>query len=329
MISCKSLSKNFQIHIKRPGISGALRAFVTREYRDVSAVKSFDLDIPSGEIVGFLGPNGAGKTTLIKMLTGIIVPSSGSAIVLGYEPFARAVEFRKQIALVMGQKSQLWWDIPAYDSFLLLKSYYEISTSDFNQRLNELTELLNVQHLLQTHVRRLSLGERMKMELIACLLHQPKVIFLDEPTIGLDLVAQTAIRDFITRYHALYGCTVVLTSHYMADVEALCSRIVLILDGAKRFDGSIESFEGLLGNEKYISLTFDKEARDSNPIWEELRAEWNEQGTRVDLRIPETRLPELLGTLLQNYPVSDINTEKLPIEKVMRTLLDKPEMLKS
>src|SRR5690606_35893830 len=202
------------------------------------------------------GPNGAGKTTLMKMFTGIVVPSHGELQVLGYRPFDREKDFRKRIALVMGQKSQLWWDIPAMDSLLLIKAYYEIPNDAFNERVEEMASLLGVKELLHVHVRKLSLGERMKLELMASLMHRPDILFLDEPTIGLDLVAQDAIRSFIKSYHERYKPTVILTSHYMQDVQALCSRLVLIMDGKKTFDGAIKDFEKILGSDKTVTFTF-------------------------------------------------------------------------
>ena len=327
VVDCRGLAKNFRTYLKRPGVLGSLRSFVHREYRLNTAVDAFDLELRPGEFVGLLGPNGAGKTTLIKMLTGIIAPSSGQASVLGYEPFRRARAFRKRIALVMGQKSQLWWDIPAMDSFLLLQRYYEIPEDRFRERLGALTDLLGVEEQLQVHVRKLSLGERMKMELMASLLHEPDIIFLDEPTIGLDLVAQRNIRDFVATYQREKQVTIVLTSHYMVDVQTLCERIVLILDGAKRFDGSLDEFEGVLGREKFVTVRFSEPVAAQDPIWRELDAQWNADRTQVDLRIAEERLRPITIDILTRFPVVDVITEKLPVERVMETLLRTPELL--
>jgi ABC-2 type transport system ATP-binding protein len=339
MIDCQGLTKNFMIYEKEPGLTGAFKAFFVRKGRSNPAVADFDLQIKTGEMVGILGPNGAGKTTLMKMLTGIIVPSSGKVEVLGYEPAKRALVFRKNIALVMGQKSQLWWDIPAIDSFHLLKVYYEISAKDFSDRLSYLSELLAVKTLLNVHVRKLSLGERMKMELMASLLHNPKVLFLDEPTIGLDLVAQNNIRRFLVDYHRQHQTTILLTSHYMADVDALCDRIVLILAGKKRFDGSIDTFESILGKEKFVSVRFSEPiglAQDSDSsslparaekLLEGLHPEWNSSKTAVELRIAEGEFRERALALIKDLPVTDFSTEKLPVERVMKTLLANPELL--
>jgi ABC-2 type transport system ATP-binding protein len=327
VIECEKLTKNFRTYLKKPGLIGSLRSFVRRESRLSTAVNQFDLALERGELVGLLGPNGAGKTTLIKMLTGIIAPSGGSASVLGFTPFERPRAFRKRIALVMGQKSQLWWDIPAMDSFLLLQKYYEIDEPRFRQRLGRLSELLGVGHLLEIHVRKLSLGERMKMELMACLLHEPEVIFLDEPTIGLDLVAQRNVRDFLAEYQRLHGTTILLTSHYMVDVQALCSRVVLILEGKKRFDGPLVEFEGILGREKFVTFRFSEPVSAGHAVWEPLFPDWNEDYTQVKLRIAEKDLRPVTIEILSRFPVADFSTDKLPIERVMQTLLERPELL--
>jgi len=227
----------------------------------------------------------------------------------------------------MGQKSQLWWDIPAMDSFLLLKAYYEIKEPVFRERLDELALLLDVTDLLTTHVRRLSLGERMKMEMIACLLHQPEVLFLDEPTIGLDVVAQMNIRNFLISYQKQYRTTIILTSHYMADVEALCDRVALILNGQGYFDGPIAKFESLLGRDKFVSIIFSQAPNKLDPIWEKLFPEWSEDSTRVELRISEDNFREIASEVLSKYPVLDFSTDKLPIERVMKSIISKPELV--
>ena len=298
-----------------------------RDYELRSAIQDFDLEIEQGSRIGLLGPNGAGKTTLMKMFTGIIVPSQGDLRVLGHVPHQREVAFRRKIALVMGQKSQLWWDIPAMDSFLLLQKYYEIPEADFRRRLGSLCELLGVEKLLKVHVRKLSLGERMKMELMASLLHQPEIVFLDEPTIGLDLVAQNNIREFVLAWQREYGTTVILTSHYMADVEAICQRIVLVLEGCKRFDGPIREFEAVLGRQKFVSVEFEQPVATEAEIWQGLDARWNADKTQVELRIAEDQLRETSMRLLRDFPVSSLSMEKLPIERVMNELLNNPQLM--
>lgn len=321
------LTKSFRSFKKKPGIKGTLQSFVKRDYTTKNAVDGFDVTIKHGEFIGLLGPNGAGKTTLMKMLTGIIVPSSGDIEVLGYTPSERHKIFRKKIALVMGQKSQLWWDIPAMDSFKLLQKYYEVTDQNFKNRVEELSELLAVKDLLHIHVRKLSLGERMKLELMACLLHEPEIIFLDEPTIGLDLVAQKRIREFLASYHKKNNCSVILTSHYMADVEALCERIVLIIDGKNSFDGSIHEFQNVLGRKKFVQFRFSEKVDNKASIWKDLDPEWNPAGNMVNLRIDESQLREKSQEILQSFPVSDFQTDKMPIERVMNTLLTRPDLV--
>ena len=306
---------------------GTLRSFISPHHTTFRAIDDFNLDIRAGDIVGLLGPNGAGKTTLMKMLTGIVEPTAGIARVLGYEPFRRPHDFRKRIALVMGQKSQLWMDIPAFDSFQLLQRYYEVSDADFSARVHSLGEMLGVRHLFHTHVRRLSLGERMKMELMACLLHNPDLCFLDEPTIGLDVVAQKQIRDFFKEYQRVNRTTIILTSHYMADIEALCPRIVLVLAGRKRFDGEIKEFETILGKEKFVSLVFSDRVDQSHPLWSDLNPQWDESGMSVELQIREEALREKSIQLMSAFPVVDYSTEKMPIERVLKALLANPHLL--
>jgi len=329
MLIARGLNKNFQSYKKAPGFKGAVRSFFHREYTIKSAVNNFDLDIGKGEIVALLGPNGAGKTTLMKMFTGIIVPTSGALTINGFQPWNRQKEFRKKIALVMGQKSQLWWDIPAMDSFLLLQRYYEISDNQFKNRIEEMSELLQVKELLHIHVKKLSLGERMKLELMASLLHSPDIIFLDEPTIGLDLVAQDSIREFIKDYHRNHNVTILLTSHYMADVHALCKRLVLIIDGKKSFDGALDKFEKILGHEKSVSFSFAEAQERDNELWRDYGPVWSSENTNLALRIPEEKIRSVSISILQNFPVTDFATEKLPIERVMKTLIERPEILQN
>ena len=256
ILQANGLTKTFTSYKKQPGLGGSIKSLFKREYQQKIAVDSFSMEVLRGEIVGLLGPNGAGKTTLMKMFTGIIVPTSGSLQILGRNPWQREKHFRKKIALVMGQKSQLWWDIPAMDSFELLQKYYEIPRPDFNHRIQHMSQDLEVESMLHVHVRKLSLGERMKMELMASLLHNPDIIFLDEPTIGLDLVAQEKIREFIKTYRKQTNCSVIITSHYMADVEELCQRLVLIFDGKNRFDGPLYRFCNIFGSEKKSASAF-------------------------------------------------------------------------
>lgn len=240
IIEAENLSKVYPVAVKEPGIKGTLLHFMRRTYREVQAVKQVSLQIEPGEVVGFLGANGAGKTTTLKMLTGLIHPSSGRVRVAGYVPFQRKAAFLQQITLVMGQKQQLIWDLPALDSLKINAAIYDISDKDYRQRVGELTEMLSLQGKLNQAVRKLSLGERMKAELLAALLHRPKVLFLDEPTLGLDVNAQMGVREFLREYNQRYGATILLTSHYMADITALCQRVMVIHQGQLIYDGGLD-----------------------------------------------------------------------------------------
>src|SRR4029077_2394641 len=239
IIEAQELSKMYRVFQKKPGLRGALRNLFRREYKEVRAVDGVSFTIEPGEMVAFLGPNGAGKTTTLKMLSGLIYPTSGTAQVLGFVPWERADSFRRRFSLVMGQKNQLWWDLPAADSFQLHREIYSLPVADFNQTVDDLTELFGVKQLTRQPVRELSLGERMKMELIASLLHQPQLLLLDEPTIGLDVVAQVTIQKCLKEYNTVRGVTMLLTTHYMRDVEALCSRVLVISHGKVIYDGGL------------------------------------------------------------------------------------------
>ncbi|EQC49180.1 ABC transporter, ATP-binding protein [Bacteriovorax sp. BSW11_IV] len=327
MIEAINLSKSFTSYKKQDGITGTLKSFFHRVPIKKSAVNQFNLSIKKGEIIGLLGPNGAGKTTLMKMFTGIIVPSEGELLVNGHRPSERSKEFRKKIALVMGQKSQLWWDIPAMDSFSLLQKYYEIPEKEFREKVEYMSTLLGVKDLLHVHVRKLSLGERMKLELMASLLHSPEIIFLDEPTIGLDLVAQENIRNFIKEYHRKNNITIILTSHYMADVQALCDRLVLIFKGTKGYDGPLNDFEKILGTKKSVYFTFKDKTIHDDSYWNELDSTWNEDRTEVEIKLDEQQLRNVSSEILAKFPVIEFHTEKMPIEKVMKTLMANPDII--
>src|SRR5262245_50766125 len=258
-IEIKGLKKSYRVYQKREGLRESLRGLFRREYRDVHAVRGIDLDVERGEFVAFLGPNGAGKTTTLKLLSGVITPTAGEARVLGHVPWQRENEYRRRFALVMGQKNQLWWDLPAQESFQLHEKIYSIEPAAFARTKNELVDLLGVGDLLGRPVRELSLGERMKMELIAALLHSPEVLFLDEPTIGLDVVAQHNIQKFLKHYQQIRGITILLTSHYMKDVAALCRRVVIIAGGRIVYDGSLDGIVDQFSNYKVVTLDFADE----------------------------------------------------------------------
>ncbi len=322
MIECKKLSRDFKIYTKKEGFRGTLKSFVKRTYYINQAVKSFDLKLDSHGLVGLLGPNGSGKTTLMKMFTGIIVPSRGAVQVLGETPSQRKNSFKKNISLVMGNKSQLWWDIPVMDSFLLFQKYYEIEEGDFKKRVHDLGERLNTKKLFHVPVRKLSLGERMKMELMACLLHEPKVIFLDEPTIGLDISAQKDVRQFLKDYYEERKPLIILTSHYMADVEALCKNIVLILKGVKQFEGSIDSFKTKFRKEKTIVFHFENKIADHPKEWNQrFYYKWSKDKNQLKIRVPERDLKQVTIEVLNQFPVSDFHTKKVGVEEVMDEIL--------
>jgi len=259
VIKVHNLKKYFKVLQKKEGFLASFNSLFKREYREVKAVDNISFEVKAGEMVAFLGPNGAGKTTTLKILSGILYPSAGNISVLGFIPQKRNPKFQKQISLVMGQKNQLWWDLPPTDTFLLNKDIYKIPEKQYKTTLHELVELLEVNNILSTPVRRLSLGERMKCELIASLLHQPKVIFLDEPTIGLDLVIQKKIRSFFKEYNKKNNATIILTSHYMDDVKEVCDRVILIDHGHKIFDDQIKKLITDYANEKYLKVDFEEE----------------------------------------------------------------------
>ncbi|PIV01525.1 ABC transporter, partial [Candidatus Shapirobacteria bacterium CG03_land_8_20_14_0_80_39_12] len=258
IINVINLKKYYQVHKKEPGLSGSIKSLFHRKYEEVKAVDNISFNIEEGELVGFIGPNGAGKTTTLKCLSGLLYPTGGSVSVLGFDPWKRKNEFLKQISLVMGQKNQLWWDLPAMETFILNKEIYEIPKPQYEETLNELVELLEVKDVLKVQVRKLSLGQRMKCELIAALLHSPKVLFLDEPTIGLDVVSQKKMRDFIKEYNHRKKSTIILTSHYMDDVKELCKRVVIINKGKLIFDGNLSEITEKYADHKIISVIFSK-----------------------------------------------------------------------
>src|SRR5438477_9497554 len=256
IIEADGLSKTYRVYQKKEGFFGAVRGLFHREYKEVRAVDNVSFAIEPGEIVGFLGPNGAGKTTTLKMLSGLVYPTGGTARVLGHIPWQREDAFRRRFALVMGQKNQLWWDLPAADSFQLHREIYSLPRESFERTLGEVTEMFGVRDLTRQPVRELSLGERMKMELIAALLHQPQLLLLDEPTIGLDVIAQVTIQKCLRDYNSIRGVTILLTSHYMRDVEALCKRVLVITHGKLVYDGPLAGITEQFGKEKLLKLQF-------------------------------------------------------------------------
>ncbi len=318
VISVSHLRKEYRSLKKEPGLRGAIKSLFKREYLTHVAVDDISFELAKGELVGFLGANGAGKTTTLKILSGLLYPTSGKVSVLGYVPFERKNAFRRQFSIVLGQKNQLLWDLPAEDSFLLLKEIYEIPHRDYERQLHRLATLLDVKDKLRIQLRRLSLGERMKMELIGALLHSPKVIFLDEPTIGLDVVAQKTIREFIKHYNAEEQTTIILTSHYMQDIETLCRRVIIIDSGKIFFDGDLDTIIGRFSSEKLLSLEF------TTPVERSTLEQFGTVETYsplfAKLRVPRQMISKTSAEILSLLPVTDLNIEEIPIEEIIRKI---------
>ncbi|HZZ29845.1 MAG TPA: ABC transporter ATP-binding protein [Pirellulales bacterium] len=318
VIEIAGLAKTYRVYQKREGLWASIRGLWHRQYREVQAVAGIDLKVEQGEFVAFLGPNGAGKTTTLKLLSGVITPTAGLATVMGYVPWKRENAYRRRFALVMGQKNQLWWDLPAQESFRLHQEIYRIEPAQFERRRDELVDLLSVRQLLGQPVRELSLGERMKMELIAALLHSPEVLFLDEPTIGLDVVAQHNIQIFLRHYQQARKITILLTSHYMKDVAALCRRVVVITLGKIMYDGSLAGIIDRFSKHKVVSLQLAEE---------NMNGPWNRYGEVIEQKMPTVRLriardviPETLAAILANHQIEDVSVEDPPLEQVIADL---------
>ncbi len=317
-IEVKNLSKTYEYYRKQPGFWNSIKSLFHREKLFTEAVKNVNFSIDEGELVGFLGPNGAGKTTTLKMLSGILYPTSGEAKVLGYTPWKRQKEFQKQFALVMGQKNQLWWDLPPMESFILNKEIYEVPDAAFKQTLDELTTLLDIGDILDVPVRKFSLGQRMKCELTAVLLHSPKVLFLDEPTIGLDVVSQNNIREFLKTYNKKKKTTIVLTSHYMEDVEALCERVIIITHGELIYDGGLTKLIDSYVDYKLLEVTFTEDiAKETAASLGELK-EYAKR--RIVLGVPKEKTKEIAVRILNTLPVDDILINEVEIDDVIRKI---------
>lgn len=310
-IKVNELCKQFDYYEKQQGLQGSLKNLFSRKKLVKEAVQNLSFSIEQGEIVGFLGPNGAGKTTSLKMLSGILYPTSGEAEVLGYTPWQRKNEFKRQISIIMGQKNQLWWDLPAIESMYLNKQIYEISDADYKKRLYEMTDLLEVDSLLNIQVRRLSLGERMKMEIIAALLHQPKILFLDEPTIGLDIISQKNIRTFLKKYNQEEGVTILLTSHYMDDISDLCKRSIIINHGNVIYNDNTDKIGQLMGNKKIIKLKLSEPVKDDFSKYGLVKEQLEDE---VTIEAKKENMNEIISELIKNYSLLDFSIEDLPIE---------------
>jgi ABC-2 type transport system ATP-binding protein len=315
-VSVNALSKTYQVPEREGGFQAAIRSFFKRRHKDILAVQKVSFDIAPGEIVGFLGPNGAGKTTTLKMLSGLLHPTGGSANVLGFTPWERKQDFLRAITLVMGQRNRLSWDVPAADSFLLNQAIYRVSDADYKKTLDELDELLELGPILRQPVRNLSLGERMKCELAVGLLHRPQVLFLDEPTIGLDITAQARIRFFLKEYNRRTGATILLTSHYMADVTALCERIIIIHHGQLKYDGGLTDLARQIAPVKLIGVA----------LKDGVQADLSRYGTPVPneasdgkqlLQVPADEIAAITARLIADQPVQDLTIEDPPIENVI------------
>jgi viologen exporter family transport system ATP-binding protein len=315
-IVAQRLTKTYRTYKKRHGLVGALRGLVAREYEDTRAAQEVTFAIEEGEFVGFLGPNGAGKTTVLKMLSGLLVPTSGVARVLGFVPWERKTEFKRQFSLVLGQKNALWWDLPARESLELNRAIYEIDSRRFQRIVDELVDLLEVRDKLNVMVRELSLGERMKMELIAALIHSPRVLFLDEPTIGLDVVSQKRVRDFLRFYNERNRISTILTSHYMQDIEELCRRVIVIDHGKVFFDGELETIIERFAGYKLLKFTFDRTPECSFSEGEIVERTTNS----IKLKVPRERVTEVCREILTNCQVHDFSVEEEPIEEIIRQL---------
>ncbi len=314
-IDVRHLRKVYRVYRKREGLFAALRGLFHREYKEVPAVDDVSFHIEAGEMVAFLGPNGAGKTTTLKLLSGLIYPTAGEARVLGHIPWKRENAYRRRFSLVMGQKNQLWWDLPAQESFRLHQEIYRIEPGQFQRRMEELVSLLEVRDLIGQPVRELSLGERMRMELIAALLHSPEILLLDEPTIGLDVVSQRRVQEFLKFYQSERKITVVLTSHYMKDVEALCKRAIIINQGEIKHDGPLAEIIDRFSHHKIMEIQF----AGTSPV-----PNLDRYGTvieisppRVKLEVPRGKIPEILSDLLSRYAIEDVGVQERPLEEVI------------
>src|SRR6185295_9882967 len=320
VIEVQGLTKSFRTYKKQPGLTGALRGLFHREHQITVAVKDVTFAIEEGELVGFLGPNGAGKTTTLKMLAGLLYPTSGAAQVLGYVPWERKDGYRRQFALLLGQKNQLWWDLPARESLLLNCKIYGIADDLFERTVAELTELLAVKDKLNVMVRELSLGERMKMELIAALLHQPRVLFLDEPTIGLDVISQKTVREFLRHHNATRKTTILLTSHYMTDIRELCQRVIIIDHGTIFFDGRLSEIIDRFADFKVVTIQCEGGKQCSTETLGKYGEVVESAGPTIKLKVKRDRVISICKALLDELPVSDIDIQEVPIEDIIRQI---------
>lgn len=320
-ISVKNLVKEFKVHKKEEGLKGSIKALFNRKYETIPAVNDISFKIKQGELIGFIGPNGAGKTTTLKTLSGLLYPTSGKVEVLGYTPYERKHPFLKQISLVMGQKNQLFWDLPAIETFNLNKEIYEVPKDRYKKVLDDLVEMLDVKDIIHQQVRKLSLGQRMKCELIASLIHTPKVLFLDEPTIGLDVVMQKKLRSFVKEYNQTYNSTIILTSHYMGDVQELCERVIIIDHGKIGYDGKLEDLVKKFAKSKSVTLVFLEEVtKDKLKKYGKIT---NYEPLKVTFEIKRADVSEAASKMLKELPVDDVDIAETPIEEIIRQVFEK------
>jgi ABC-2 type transport system ATP-binding protein len=321
-LDVKGLTKDYRSPVKEPGLWGGVKSLFDRRYKDTRAVDGVSFQMQEGELVGFLGANGAGKTTTLKMLSGLLTPTSGEATALGHVPWKREASFQKKLSLVMGQRTQLWWEIPAYETFRLNQAIYGISEVDFRRNLDELVDLLDLGDHLTVPVKKLSLGQRMRAEMVAALLHQPKLLLLDEPTIGLDVVMQKKVREFVMAYNKRHNATIMLTSHNMTDVVELCKRVIVIERGVLLYDGPLDRLVERYADHKIVRVRFH-----SPVAAEDLKT----LGTVVSvdeliatLEVPRDKVPAAAAALLRSYPVADLDVEEVDIDDIVRRLFTNP-----
>ena len=319
-IVVESLWKRFQVAERKPGFVGALRGVFSRSYRDIDALRNVGFSVEPGELVGYIGPNGAGKSTTIKILSGILVPSSGKCEINGLTPWLNRQQHVKNIGVVFGQRTQLWWDLPVVESFELLRDIYQVPTRDYKDRMDELIQTMRIEDLLDTPVRQLSLGQRMRCDLVASLLHRPSILFLDEPTIGLDAVSKLAIREFIRKLNRDHGVTVILTTHDMDEIEALCERIIVIDNGAIFNDGTLENLRSRVNPERRLKVEFSENIAFSH---DEVRIVSREGNTlHLSFNPNEMTTTGLIQLLSESYPVKDLFVENPPIEEIIAQLYE-------
>ncbi len=320
VIEVQGLTKTYRTYKKAPGFKGAVKGLWKRDYETTTAAKDITFNVSEGELVGFLGPNGAGKTTTLKMLAGLLYPTGGAARVLGYVPWERKDGYRRQFALLLGQKNQLWWDLPARESLELNSKIYGLDPAATERSVAEMTEMLDVKDKLNVMVRELSLGERMKMELIASLLHQPKVLFLDEPTIGLDVISQKTVRNFLREHNARRKTTILLTSHYMADIEELCQRVIIIDEGSIFFDGKLSQIIDRFADSKLLTFQIEPDRPVNRALLDECGTVLEQKPTQIKLKVKRDRVIPVCKQLLDALPVTDIDIQEVPIEDIIRQL---------